>query len=89
MVDWWSETEHAIVECLGNAGAMSPGDLARRVGLSDGETTAFLCMLAREGKVSIRLVGLQDGPVSRMAGGTAHPGARAGVSPQPAYAAGD
>lgn len=89
MVDWWSETEHAIVECLGNAGAMSPGDLARRVGLSDGETTAFLCMLAREGKVSIRLVGLQDGPVSRMAGGTTHPGARAGVSPQPVYAAGD
>ena len=42
MVDWWSETEHAIVECLEHDGPMSPEDLARRVGISEGEATAFL-----------------------------------------------
>jgi hypothetical protein len=67
MVDWWSETEHAIVECLGSDGAMSPEDLAHRVGMSEGEATAFLCMLAREKKITIRLVGLQEVPVSRQA----------------------
>lgn len=65
MVDWWSETELAIVGCLTNAGPMSPEDLARRVGLSEGETTAFLCMLAREKKISIRLVDVKDSPASR------------------------
>ena len=57
MIDWWSETEHAIVARLGSDGPMSPEDLAQRVGISEGETTAFLCMLAREKKVMIRLVG--------------------------------
>jgi hypothetical protein len=46
---------------------MRPEDLARRVGISEGEATAFLCMLAREKKISIRLVGLQETPVSRQA----------------------
>src|SRR5207247_1342159 len=44
MIDWWSETEHAVVECLASAGPMSPQDLARRLGLSEGETIGFLCM---------------------------------------------
>ena len=65
MVDWWSETEQAIVACLANAGPMSPEDLARRVGISEGETTAFLCMLARENKISILLVGVRDSLASR------------------------
>jgi len=80
MVDWWSETEHAIVECLGSDGPMSPEDLARRVDISEGETTAFLCMLARERKISIRLVGLNDEPASR---------SPRGASQQAAYASGD
>jgi len=56
MVDWWSETEHDIVECLHRDGAMSPAELGRRVGVSETEAAMFLCMLAREGKVRIRLV---------------------------------
>ena len=67
MVDWWSETEHAIVECLEHDGPMSPEDLAQRVGISEGEATAFLCMLAREKKVLIRRVGLRIAPASRPA----------------------
>jgi hypothetical protein len=59
MVDWWSETEHAIVECLARDGAMSPGELGHHVGISESEATMFLCMLEREGKVRIRVVDLQ------------------------------
>jgi hypothetical protein len=65
MVDWWSETEQAIVKCLRSAGPMSPEDLVRRVDISEGETTAFLCMLAREKKIVIHLVGAADAPESR------------------------
>jgi len=89
MVDWWSETEDAIVKCLGTGGAMSPGELGRRVGISEGEAIAFLCMLARERKVSIRLVGLNEEPASRVARGAACLGEQGAVSRQAAYAEGD
>ena len=56
MVDWWSETEHDIVECLRRDGMLSPAELGQRVGVSETEATVFLCMLAREGKIRIRLV---------------------------------
>ena len=78
MIDWWSETEHAIVKCLGSDGPMSPEDLARRVGISEVETTAFLCMLAREKKIMIRLVGLKDEPASRQPRGAPRQAAYAG-----------
>lgn len=87
MIDWWSETEHAVVECLGAAGPMSPQDLARRVDLSEGEAIAFLCMLAREKKVAIRLVGLADAPPSRPARVGRHRD-KAPVGQEPAYAGG-
>jgi predicted ArsR family transcriptional regulator len=61
MVDWWSETEQAILECLRRDGGTSPGELARRLRISEGETTMFLCMLTREGKVRLRLVESADG----------------------------
>src|SRR6266850_6432283 len=61
MVDWWSETEHDIIECLQRDGALSPAELGRRVGVSETEAAMFLCMLAREGKIRIRLVESVDG----------------------------
>ena len=64
MVDWWSETEHDIVECLHRDGALSPAELGCRVGVSETEAAMFLCMLAREGKVRIRLVESVDEPPS-------------------------
>src|SRR6267143_3107922 len=60
MVDWWSETEHEIVECLRRDGALSPAELGQRVGVSETEAAMFLCMLAREGKIRIRLVESAD-----------------------------
>jgi hypothetical protein len=65
MVDWWSVTEHDIVECLHRDGALSPAELGDRVGLSETEATVFLCMLAREGKIRIRLVESVDEARSR------------------------
>jgi predicted ArsR family transcriptional regulator len=88
MVDWWSETEHAIVECLGRDGSMSPDQLAQRLGISQGETTAFLCMLAREKKVLIHLVGLPDMPSGRPPRGAARLRGKSPAPRQRAYAAG-
>ena len=53
-----------MVECLSSAGPMSPQELAHRVGISEGEAISFLCMLAREKKVAIQLVGLTGAPSS-------------------------
>jgi predicted ArsR family transcriptional regulator len=88
MIDWWSETEHAVVECLSSAGPMSPQDLARRVGISEGETIAFLCMLVREQKVAIQLVGLTAVPLSRPARGAGRHREKAPAVSEPAYAGG-
>lgn len=71
MIDWWSESEHAILECLGDGAALSPEDLARCVGMSEQDTIAFVCMLAREGKLRIRLVGLADEPAATIASSAA------------------
>ena len=88
MIDWWSETEHAIVECLRSEGPMSPADLAHRIGISEGEATAFLCMLAREKKLFIRLVALNDEAASRPARGALRARGKAPAQRQAAYAKG-
>jgi len=65
MIDWWSETDEAIVECLRAGGPMSPEEISRRVGLSVGDVTAFLAMLVREERVRIRAVELTPEEESR------------------------
>jgi hypothetical protein len=87
MIDWWSETEQAVVECLAGAGPMSPEDLAHRVGMSAGEAISFLCMLAREKKVVIQLVGVAGStPSGPVRGHARRHKARTGQ--EPAYAGG-
>jgi hypothetical protein len=88
MIDWWSETEQGVVECLSSAGPMSPQELAQRVGLSEGEAISFLCMLAREKKVAIQLVGLTGAPSSKPARGHGRHRDKARVVQEPAYAGG-
>ena len=58
MIDWWQDTDHAILECLRTSGPLSPHDLCHRVGLSEGEIAEFLAMLVRQRRVRIRLVEL-------------------------------
>jgi hypothetical protein len=87
MIDWWSESEQAVIECLASMGPMSPPDLARRVGMSEGEAISFLCMLAREKKVTIQIVGLTGAPPSRPARGHARRD-KAPAVPEPAHSGG-
>lgn len=50
--DWW-EVDREILECLADHLPVSVVELARRLHLSEEETTSLLAMLAREGKVRI------------------------------------
>ncbi len=50
--DWWA-VDREILECLAGRGAMTPAELSRELGLSEGEATSLLAMLAREGRVRI------------------------------------
>ena len=58
----WTDTDNAILECLRARGAMSPVELAERIGISPGECTTLLCLLAAQGKVKIGLVELPEEP---------------------------
>ena len=54
--NWWNEMDRAILECLRDGGPMSPAELGRRTGMSEGEATTFLATLIREGRVRMQLV---------------------------------
>jgi len=88
MIDWWSETEHDVIETLAATGPMSPQDLARRLRLTEGELVAFLCMLAREKKVSIQLVTLAEEPGSPRSRGGTRGREKAAARLEPVYAGG-
>ena len=51
--DWWGATDGEILECLRERGAMTLSELCEELGFSEGAATAFLAMLAREGRVRI------------------------------------
>ena len=52
----WSEIDGEVLSVLERRGESSPETIARELGISLGEVTAFICMLAREGKLRIQLV---------------------------------
>ena len=56
----WTDTDDAILECLRGRGAMSPMELAEKLGISTGECTTLLCLLATQGRVKIGLVELPE-----------------------------
>ncbi len=41
--DWWA-VDREILECLAGRGAMTPAELSRELGLSEGEATSLLAM---------------------------------------------
>jgi predicted ArsR family transcriptional regulator len=51
--NWWGSIDDAILDCLKDHGAVSVEQVARKLRLSEGAATAFLAMLAREGRVRI------------------------------------
>jgi DNA-binding Lrp family transcriptional regulator len=52
----WSEIDGEVLSVLERRGESSPETIARELGISVGEVTAFICMLAREGRLRIQLV---------------------------------
>ena len=56
--DWWGATDGEILKCVGQHGHVALGELCEELGLSARTATAFLAMLAREGRVRIREVEL-------------------------------
>jgi DNA-binding Lrp family transcriptional regulator len=58
MDGWWDEIDEQIEKALVRMGAMTPGDLAREIGLSEGATVSLLSRLAAEGRIRIARVEL-------------------------------
>ncbi len=56
--NWWAAVDGQILECLRAHGTMKVGTLCDELHLSEGEASAFLAMLTREGRVKIREVEL-------------------------------
>jgi DNA-binding Lrp family transcriptional regulator len=56
--DWWGAIDGEILECLAERGTMTLEELCDELGVSAGEATAFVAMLAREGKLRIARVEL-------------------------------
>ena len=55
---WWDAIDGEILDCLREHGSATVGELSEELGLSEGAATAFLAMLAREGRVRILQVAL-------------------------------
>jgi DNA-binding IclR family transcriptional regulator len=56
--EWWTVVDAEILDCLKCHGAMTPSEISRELGISEGEATVLLTMLAREGRVRIERVQL-------------------------------
>jgi predicted ArsR family transcriptional regulator len=56
--NWWGATDEEILSYLRERGAVTLAELCEELGFSEGAATAFLAMLAREGRVRIRQVEL-------------------------------
>jgi DNA-binding Lrp family transcriptional regulator len=56
MDGWWNEIDEQIEKALVRGGGMTPGDLAREIGLSEAATVSVLSRLATEGRIRIARV---------------------------------
>ena len=54
--DWWDGLDEEVLEVLAERGPMAPGEVGRRLGMSEDAAASILSMLASEGRVRIRLV---------------------------------
>jgi len=51
--NWWGDIDGEILDCLREHGSATVKELSEELGVSEGAVTAFLAMLAREGRVRI------------------------------------
>jgi DNA-binding Lrp family transcriptional regulator len=56
--NWWDAIDREILDRLREHGSATVSELSQELGLSEGAATAFLAMLAREGRVRILQVEL-------------------------------
>lgn len=63
-MDLWDGLDAEILACLDAGMPLTPGEIGRRLGLSEAATASCLSMLATEGKVRICLVERARVPVA-------------------------
>jgi DNA-binding Lrp family transcriptional regulator len=51
--NWWDDIDAEILDCLKEHGSATVKEISEELGVSEGAATAFLAMLAREGRVRI------------------------------------
>lgn len=51
--NWWDDIDGEILDCLKERGSATVSELSEELDLSEGAATAFLAMLAREGRIRI------------------------------------
>ena len=76
MDDWWAGIDEDVRTCLMDRAPLTPVEIGRRLGISEGAATSLLCMLASAGKVRICLVELSDATSGSSARATAAQSAR-------------
>jgi DNA-binding Lrp family transcriptional regulator len=54
--DWWAGVEQDFLACLEGDGSTSIATIARRLAISEDAASSLVAILAREGKVRIRVV---------------------------------
>jgi hypothetical protein len=69
--DWWDAIDGEILDRLREHGSTSVHELCEELALSEGAATAFLSMLAREGRVRILQVELATDVPGRYGASTA------------------
>ena len=57
-IDFWADLDDEIIGCLARHGALTPGELARHVGIPEPAAISLLCLLVQQGRVTIRAVEL-------------------------------
>jgi DNA-binding Lrp family transcriptional regulator len=68
--DWIAELEAEVLACLREGAAISPGELAARLGTSESTAISYICLLASEGRLTIERV-LAPKPAVPVKGGEA------------------
>jgi hypothetical protein len=60
-MDWWSELDDEIVNCLVGQESLTPDELSQKVGMSAEAVTSLLGRLAQEGRIAILRVARASG----------------------------
>ena len=57
-MDFWADLDDELLGCLARHGALSPAEVARHLDIPETAAVSLLCLLAQQGRVTIRAVEL-------------------------------